>query len=279
MSLNPCSIAPGPQETARVARAAFPKGNRYMTMRDALGVISPNDLFADLSPQVGHDGAPPWRLALVTRMQCSEPLTDRQTADAGRGRIDWQYALGLALTATGFAFSGLSAWRPRLLGGAAAAPFLTTRLDRFTERGLLQRRGNQRTDATHIVAAVRSVHRWAMVGETRHAALHALAQVAPAWLRDHLTAQWFLRYGTSFSASQQPQGTGERQPWAETIGRDGRHLLTKMYQNAAPAALRGVAAVETLRRVWGQPFSMEAGALTWCAITDCPPSSVLIASP
>ena len=54
MSLNPCPIDPVPPETARVARAAFPKGNRYMTMRDELGVIYPNDLFADLYPQVGH---------------------------------------------------------------------------------------------------------------------------------------------------------------------------------------------------------------------------------
>ena len=127
MSLNPCSIAPVPQETARGVRAAFPKGNRDMTMRDALGVIYPNDLFADLSPQVGHDGEPPWRLALVTLMQCSEHLTDRPAAEAGRGRIDWQYALGLALTATGFALSGLSALRPRLLGGAAAERLLIYR--------------------------------------------------------------------------------------------------------------------------------------------------------
>lgn len=72
MSLNPCPIDPVPPETARVARAAFPKGNRYMTMRDELGVIYPDDLFADLYPQVGHYGEPPWRLALVTLMQFSE---------------------------------------------------------------------------------------------------------------------------------------------------------------------------------------------------------------
>jgi transposase len=39
MSLNPCPIDLVPPETARVARAAFPKGNRYMTMRDELGVL------------------------------------------------------------------------------------------------------------------------------------------------------------------------------------------------------------------------------------------------
>ena len=87
MSLNPYSIDPVPQETARVARAAFPKGNRYMTMRDELGVIYPNALCTDLYPQVGHYGKPPWRLALVTLMQVSENLTDRQAADAVRGRV------------------------------------------------------------------------------------------------------------------------------------------------------------------------------------------------
>jgi transposase len=181
-----------------------------MTRRDALGVISPTALFADLSPQGGHSGAPPWRLALVPLRPCSANLTDRQAAAAGRGRLDWQYALGLALTATGFDFAVLSACRTRLLGGAAAARFLTTRLDRFTDRGLLQRRGPQRTDAPPMVAAVRALHRLAMVGEPLHAALHARAHVAPVGLRDHGTAAWCIRSGQSLSADPQPQGHGAR---------------------------------------------------------------------
>jgi transposase len=159
MSLNPCPNDPVPPETVRVARAVFPKGNRYMTMRDQLGIISPNDLFADLYPQVGHYGEPPWRLALVTLMQFSENLTDRQAADAVRGRIDWKYALGLALTDTDFDFSVLGELRTRLIVGAAEERLLTTMLDRFTDRSLLKRRGHQRTDSTHIVAAVRSLNR------------------------------------------------------------------------------------------------------------------------
>src|SRR5262249_55383884 len=279
MSLNPCPMDPVPPETARVARAVFPKGNRYMTMRDELGVIYANDLFADLYPQVGHYGEPPWRLALVTLMQFSENLTDRQAADAVRGRIDWKYALGLALPDPGFDFSILSEFRSRLIVGAAEERLLTTMLDRFTDRGLLKSRGHQRTDSTHIVAAVRSLNRLEIVGETLHAALNALAQVAPAWLRDQVTAEWFLRYGKSFSDYQQPQGKGERQPLAETTGRDGHHLLTQIYRDTAPAALRAVAAVETLRQVWVQQFYMEAGEVTWRDIKECPPSSVMIASP
>ena len=114
MSLNPCPIDPVPPETARVARAAFPTGNRYMTMRDELGLIYPHNLFADLSPQVGYYGEAPWRLALVTLMQFSENFTDRQAADTVSGRIDWKYALGLAWTDPGFDFSVLSEFRTRI---------------------------------------------------------------------------------------------------------------------------------------------------------------------
>jgi transposase len=250
-----------------------------MTMRDELGVIYPNDLFADLYPQVGHYGEPPWRLALVTLMQFSENLTDRQAADAVRGRIDWKYALGLELTDTGFDFSVLSEFRTRLIAGVAEERLLTTMLDRFTDRGLLKRRGNQRTDSTHIVAAVRSLNRLEIVGETLHAALNTLAQVAPNWLREQVTAEWFMRYGKSFSDYQQPKGKGERQELAETIGRDGLHLLSAIYQDTTPAYLREVSAVETLRQVWVQQFYLEAEDLKWRDIQDCPPSSVMIASP
>jgi transposase len=279
MSLNPRPIDPVPQETARVAQAAFAKGNRYMTMRDELGVLYSNDLFGDLYPQVGHYGEPPWRLALVTLMQFSENLTDRQAADAVRGRIDWKYALGLELSDSGFDFSVLSEFRTRLVTGAAEERLLTTMLHSFVDRGLIKSRGKQRTDSTHIVAAVRSLNRLEMVGETLHYALNALAQLVPEWLKEQVTAQWFVRYGKRFSDYQQPKGKSERQELAETIGRDGLPLLTAIYQTSAPASLRSEPAVEVLRQVWVQHFYQEGGKLTWRPIKDCPPSSVMIASP
>ena len=173
----------------------------------------------------------------------------------------------------------LSEFRTRLLVGAAEARFLTTRLDRFPDRGLLTSRGHQRTASTHMVAAVRALNRLEMVGEPLHAALNALAHVDPGWLRAHITAAWFLRYGTPFSASQQPQGKSARQQLAETIGRDGHPLRTELSRNTAPASLRMVAAVETWRQVWGQQFSREADEGRWRDIQDGPPSSVMIASP
>src|ERR671937_1547348 len=112
-------MQPVPEETARVARAAFPKGNPYLTLRDALGTIFQDDDFIDLYSHEGQPGLSAWRLALVTIMQFRETLSDRQAAEAVRARIDWKYLLGLTLTDPGFHFSALSAFRDRLLAGEA----------------------------------------------------------------------------------------------------------------------------------------------------------------
>ncbi len=102
MSLKPASIPPIPEETARVARAAFPRGHVVMQLRDTLGTIYTDDLFADLFPIRGQPAEAPWRLALVTVLQFMENLTDRQAADAVRDRLAWKYALSLELTDPGF---------------------------------------------------------------------------------------------------------------------------------------------------------------------------------
>src|SRR5438477_3991682 len=108
MTLHPQPSAVIPEETARVACAAFPKGNVYMRMRDKLGSIYDDQTFAPLFPACGQPAESPWRLALILIMQFAENLSDRQAADAVRSRIDWKYALGLELTDPGFDFSVLS---------------------------------------------------------------------------------------------------------------------------------------------------------------------------
>ena len=118
-ALRPTPLTPVPEETARVAHAAFPRGNIYMQMRDILGVIYRDEQFADLFARRGRPAVPPWRLAVVTVMQFAEGLPDRQAADAVRARIDWKYALGLELTDAGFDYSVLSEFRARLVAGSA----------------------------------------------------------------------------------------------------------------------------------------------------------------
>ena len=91
MSLCPHPVGPVPEETARVARAAFPKGNGSMRLRDVLGVVYDDATFAPLFPKRGRPVEAPWRLALVTVLQFAEGLSDRQAAEAVRARIDWKY--------------------------------------------------------------------------------------------------------------------------------------------------------------------------------------------
>src|ERR687895_2506570 len=83
MSLKPDPIQPVPETTARVAKAAFRKGNPLLSLRDELGPIFADADFADLFPKLGQPSLPPWRLALVTILQFREDLPDRRAAGAG----------------------------------------------------------------------------------------------------------------------------------------------------------------------------------------------------
>src|SRR5262245_62679393 len=127
-------------------------------------------------------------------MQFRENLADRQAAEAGRARIDWKYLLSLELTDPGFDFSVLSAFRDRLLAGSAEALLLDKLLERCRALGLLTARGQQRTDSTHVLAAVRVLNRLELVAETLRAALNAVATVAPAWLQAVTPLAWYERY-------------------------------------------------------------------------------------
>jgi len=135
MSLRPHVLAPVPEETARVACAAFPKGHPSLTLRDALGTIFQDDDFTDLYSHEGQPGLSAWRLALVTIMQFRETLSDRQAAESVRARIDWKYLLSLDLTDPGFDFSVLSAFRDRLLAGSAGERVLDKLLERCRVMG------------------------------------------------------------------------------------------------------------------------------------------------
>jgi transposase len=102
MSLHPKPIGEIPEETRRIAQAAFPKGNLYMKMRDELGTFYRDEDFEKLYPCNGQPAESPWRLALILVLQFAEGLSDRQAAEAVRARIDWKYALGLELSDPGF---------------------------------------------------------------------------------------------------------------------------------------------------------------------------------
>jgi transposase len=247
MSLHPQEIPPVPEETRRVAQAVFPRGNVYMRIRDALGAIYDDHLFAPLFPAHGQPAAPPWRLALTTVMQFAEGLSDRQAADAVRSRIDWKYALSLELTDPGFDHTVLSEFRTRLVAGQAELLLLDTFLAQVRERGLLKGRGRQRTDSTHVLAAIRVLNRLELVGETLRHTLNSLASAAPDWLRAQAPAAWFERYGRRLENYRLPQTAAAREALVATIGADGRHLLQAVEAATDRPWLRDLPAVQTLR--------------------------------
>src|SRR5258708_20625248 len=148
MSLKPEPIASVPKETARIAHAAYPHGNIYLQLRDTFGTIYQDEHFVGLYPRRGQPAEAPWRLALVSVMQFREGLSDRQAANAVRGRMDWKYLLGLELRDPGFASSVLSEFRQRLLTNEKELLVFDLFLTQLRERGYLKMRGQQRTDST-----------------------------------------------------------------------------------------------------------------------------------
>lgn len=171
MSLQPQPLGPVPAETARVARAAFPKGSLCLRIADALGTLYQDADFADLFPARGQPAAAPARVALATV---------------------------------------LSEFRSRLVAGGAEQRLLDLLVDQLRARDFLKARGRQRTDSTHVLAAVRGLNRLERVGATLRAALNALATVVPDWLAGVAPGAWYERYGRRVENYRLPKGEGAR---------------------------------------------------------------------
>jgi len=278
MSLRPQPVDPVPAQTELIARAAFPRGNLYIQMRDELGAFFTDQDFQDLYPKRGKPTLEPWRLALVTVMQYVENLSDRQAADAVRARIDWKYALSLELEDSGFDFSVLCEFRTRLLESGAESLLLDRMLAVFAEKKLLKARGRQRTDSTHVLAAIRAMNRLEVVTETMRATLNDLATVAPEWLRGVAPTDWQQRYDQRAEQTRLPHGEKARQEFARAVGQDGE-LLLKWIAEQRPD-LNERASVQTLRKMWGRHFARsETGPLLWRKDADLPRAATAIESP
>jgi transposase len=279
VSLPPCIVSPVPELTASVARSAFPKGNPYLRLRDQSGPIFRDEDFAELYPRRGKPALAPWRLALATVMQFVEGLSDRQAADAVRGRIDWKYALALQLSDPGFDHTVLSEFRSHLVHGQAQRQLLDSFLDQLTGVGLIRQRGRQRTDSTHVLAAVRTLNRLERVGETMRAALNDSAILAPDWLQTLAPAEWYQRYGRRVENYHLPKTEAAREELARVIAADGERLLAAVDAATDRPLLAEIPAVLTFRRVWAEQYTGAPGQLNWRAVKDMPSPAGLIRSP
>lgn len=279
MTLKREGIAPIPAETIRVAQAAFPKGNVYLKLRDQLDVRYADEAFQDLYPPVGQAAESPGRLALITVLQFAEGLSDRQAADAVRSRIDWKYLLGLDLEDSGFDYSVLSEFRGRLIEGHAEERLLDELVEKFKEHGLIKERSRQRTDSTHVQAAVRRINRLEKVGETLRAALNDLASVDPGWVQARLPLDWYGRYATRIEAYRLPKGEKEQEKLAVQIGKDGYQVLQWVWEEGSPL-LKAQPILVVLWRVWLQEYYRQEDQVRWRGPAEgVPPSEVRLDSP
>jgi transposase len=215
----------------------------------------------------------------VSIIQYVEDLSDRQVAEQIPVRLDWKYLLGLEVEEQGFHYSVLSEFRERVIAGGMEAELLETLLKVFKEAGLLKKGGQQRTDSTHVVGAVRRVNRWEMLGETMRAALNDLATVAPAWLQGIAPLEWYKRYERRIEIARLPKGKADRAAWIQAIGEDGIYLLEQLYESAERHWLREIPAVRVLRQVWLHQFYYQDDQLQVREKENLPPASIRFDSP
>lgn len=268
-----------PEETVRIARAAFPKGNAYMRIRDELGELYEDEKFAGLFSKEGQPGEAPGLLAMVSIFQFMEGLSDRQAADGVRSRIDWKYALGLEITDAGFDYSLLSEFRDRLIAGSLEQELLDELLRLCASKDLLKKRGRQRSDSTHVLGAVRELNRLEQLGETLRYALNDVAEIEPEWMRQHAKIDWYQRYAVRFEAARLPSTEAKRDEMALEIGQAGYELLAAAYDCASPETVRTAKGIEVLRRIWLQQYYLNEDQVCLRGSGNLPPAQLLICSP
>lgn len=255
---------PEPDPVVAAAIRAKYAGRRVplaVAVRDRLGQWLADEVFAAAFGVRGRPGWPPSRLAVITVLQMLEDLGDRQAAEAVRTRLDWQYLLGLGLADPGFDHSVLSEFRGRVAEHGLEEAVLDALLARLAADGLIRAGGKQRTDSTHVIAAVRALHTAELAGESVRAALEALAAAAPDWLAARLCLSgWERRYGARISTWQRRvPGKAERDRLAVQYARDGYALVAACYEETAPPWLREIPAVQVLRTVLIQSFTRALG--------------------
>jgi len=140
-------------------------------------------------------------------------------------------------------------------------------------------RVRSRTDATHVLAAIRTLNRLECLGETLAHTLHQLLLSAPVWAHATIPAEWWERYAARFDAFRLPNTAPKQAALAERIGRDGRQLLGWVQASTLPAEGLAHEAVALLRRVWIQQFYADAERIRLRTVADLPPAARLIGSP
>ncbi len=241
-----------PKDTAKIGQTILGESNPYRQIGDRFNELFPEeDVFGEMYEVTGRGAISPLLLALVTAFQMLEKAPDRLAAEWVVSRIDWKYALHLPLTYTGFHFTDLYAFRQRLLEHQQERLMFEQLLLKLKALGVIKGRGKMRTDSTHVLGVVERLHQLELVTESVRVALRAVERLATEWVAQALPAS----FQEAYSRRQSEYGLSETEIARKLVqaGRDGFWFLQQV-EGSAPAFVRQLSEVETLRTVLKQQF-------------------------
>jgi transposase len=257
--MRPRPLPPIPEDTRRICEDLIEPSSLPCLLANEFSDILADEMFAPLYSNLGQPAYSPILLAFVTILQVSERLSDRKAAKMARLRIDWKYALHLALNDPGFDSSVLCEYRQRLVTHADQRLVLDEFLKRFDKLGLLKGRKTQRTDSTAIIGAARELNRLELVMETMRFVLEDILQIGFDWFRRHIPDEYIDRYEQWTQAEKLVRETGSvgdakaKALMIET-GQNGFALLDMLSGEDTPEAVLELESVAELKRIWKEQY-------------------------
>ena len=116
-----------------------------------------------------------------------------------------------------------------------------------------------------------------------HYAMNQLSEVAPTWVQQHVSPEWYTRYGLRSDQARLPKSVSSREALARRIEADGFQLLEWLWTADPALGLCCLSALETLRQIWPRQYDRctvpRREVLRWRSGDEPPPSVLRIASP
>ena len=251
MSLKVLFPAEIPPETRRVVEPLLSADSVYRLLGEALDQIVRDADFAAMYATDGRPAVPPVILALVTAFQFLEKLPDRAAAQMAVLRLDWKYALRQPLDWSGFHYSDLCNFRARLLEHGQEQVVFERLLSYLRAHGYLKIGGKQRTDATHVLGAVKRLSRLEQIWESLRLAFNALMSADAPWVLKWLPAS-FVRTHSQRRSQYRLDKTEVEHELLEA-GKEGAWLLGQLEAHGTQT-LQGLPEIAQLRRVLDEQF-------------------------
>ena len=276
MSADSKVIPSIPKETVRAANAVFGRGNFYIQVGENLDVMLADIHWQTSQNRDGISGVADPALSLITFFQFVEGLTDRQAADAVRTRIDWKFALHLALIPRMLDENALCPFRQGILSDAARQREYQLLIDQLVRFAPSLNNYLQDLESLELVSLVCSLNRLDQAQQAMNQALEALAAKFPQWLRQIALPHWYGRYNPATLRLHVAVLLGQQRFLMEEICSDIHYLLEKVPQSGSQE-LSGLLQINVLERIClkqcqtlkkKQPDLLESLSLEDC--NSCP---------